>query len=224
MQFFLSTGMELPSPLTSGLKSTPLPVAMSAPVTSSLELSAPVSTSLDLSAPAPVTAALINVLQSFCRDQLTFTSWASVSGRLTLATDHAQGRVGSQLTVNVQEKVVKIKDKDICFLTNSCHTHTTHTDILPIEAWAEDAPVDNADQLSGPDNLCSCEAVGGPAIKSEAPSPPCSSFSGTYATVKQEIMECEVDHEVTSSLTLYEERNPLSDPKLSTPCHVKLGK
>ena len=98
------------------------------PVILGQELSAPTRPGLDLSAPASVTAALSQVLQQFCQDQLTFTSWASVSGRLTLATDHAQGHC--QLTVNVQEKLVR-QDKDVCFLSNSLHESPLFTSVNP---------------------------------------------------------------------------------------------
>ena len=50
-----------------------------------------------------------------------------MTGRLTLATDHAQGQC--QLTVNIKESVKLIKDEDIGFLTESWHEMPTVTNV-----------------------------------------------------------------------------------------------
>ena len=133
-------------------------------MTSLPKLSSPPATSrLELTSPAPVVATLSRDLHRFCRDQLTLTSWAGVSGRLTLATDHAQGQC--QLTVNVEEKAVQIKDAGVSFLSKTWHALPSVTAVPPESPTAGD-PGNPCHAPSEP-NVCSCEAVDLKNIKKE---------------------------------------------------------
>jgi len=160
-----------------------------------MELSAPVMAGLDLSAPSPVTAALVRVLQSFCQDQLTFTSWASVSGRLTLGTDQPQGH--TQLTVNIKEKVVRVKDGDICFQSESYAGEN------------EGSILNNPSQITDTLNICGCDSsdIKDVQIKHELDEPLVN------------INKAELIHQ---GKVEQDQIGSLSDLKLITGCFVKI--
>ena len=84
--------------------------------TRGVKLCAPANSGLALSSPDSVTFALSRLLQYFCQGQLSFSSWARVQGRLTLATDFDGA---NNLHINVDEKVIRLADHDYRLSTGS---------------------------------------------------------------------------------------------------------
>ena len=101
--------------------------------------------SAEFFAPASVTSALSKVLQYFCQGHVTFSEWAEVSGSLTLATN-----AGHCVTVSVNEKLLRLNEKDVRFLTESCVVAKASSG-CPTNSQGHDLVSDMSEDFSEPE-------------------------------------------------------------------------